>query len=126
MKKRKLLVLSISVWIVVLLLLGLSSVTVCAESKKILWRMNSWMPSEGRIEHDHLQLACDEIYKRSNRRLKIEIYPAFALGLSPKTWLRDMRDGAIDIWYRAGLKLTKRRLYKDSGLKLEKHRLEYI
>jgi TRAP-type C4-dicarboxylate transport system substrate-binding protein len=41
--------------------------------------------------------AVDEIYKRSNGRLKIEIFPAFSLGLNPRTWLRDMRDGSIDI-----------------------------
>ena len=35
-------------------------------------------------------------------------------------------DGAIDIWYRAGLKVAKWRLYKDSVFELEKRRLEYI
>jgi len=96
MKKRKLSVLAISVCIVALMVVGLSSVTVCAQSKKILWRLNSWMPPP-KTEHGQLQFACDEVYKRSNGQLKIEIFPLFSLGLSPTTWLRDMSKGALDI-----------------------------
>lgn len=64
--------------------------------KEILWRLNSWMPPP-LTASGQLQFACDEIYKRSDGRLKIEIFPLFSLGLSPTTWLRDMKDGAIDI-----------------------------
>ena len=44
-----------------------------------------------------MQLACDEIYERSDGRLKIEIYPGFSLGYDKSTWLRDMKAGVIDI-----------------------------
>ena len=62
----------------------------------ILWRLNTWQ-SATRMEIPYMEMAAQEIYERSNGRLTIEIYPAFSLGHDPTTWLRDMKEGAIDI-----------------------------
>jgi TRAP-type C4-dicarboxylate transport system substrate-binding protein len=65
-------------------------------AKETLWRMNTWQPGT-KMEVAYMQMAVDEIYKLSNGQLKIEIYPAFALGHNSNTWLRDMKNGVIDI-----------------------------
>jgi TRAP-type C4-dicarboxylate transport system substrate-binding protein len=48
-------------------------------------------------EVPYQQLVCDEIFERSGGRLEIEIYPEYSLGYDPSTWLRDIKEGVIDI-----------------------------
>jgi TRAP-type C4-dicarboxylate transport system substrate-binding protein len=42
-------------------------------------------------------LVCDQIFKKSKGRLKIDIYPGFSLGYHRSSWLRDIKNGVIDI-----------------------------
>lgn len=58
--------------------------------------MHHWRPAT-QMEIPYMQLACDEIYERSDGRLTIEIYPGFSLGYDKSTWLRDLKAGVIDI-----------------------------
>lgn len=69
---------------------------VPAQAKEIVWKMHMWRPAT-QHEVPYMQLVCDEIYKRSNNRLKIDIYPGFSLGYHRSTWLRDIKAGVIDI-----------------------------
>jgi TRAP-type C4-dicarboxylate transport system substrate-binding protein len=63
---------------------------------KVVWKMHQWRPAT-QEEIPYMQKACDEIYKRSNGRLKIDIYPGFSLGYHRSSWLRDIKAGVIDI-----------------------------
>jgi TRAP-type C4-dicarboxylate transport system substrate-binding protein len=72
-----------------------SSFAVAAD-KTIVWKLNDWA-LDTHITHGYLKRACDEIYKRSEGRLRIDIYPAFSLRFNPATWLSDHKDGIIDI-----------------------------
>jgi C4-dicarboxylate-binding protein DctP len=63
---------------------------------KIVWKMHQWRPAT-QEEIPYMQKACDEIFKRSGERLKIDIYPGFSLGYHQSSWLRDIKAGIIDI-----------------------------
>jgi len=58
--------------------------------------MNTWFPPT-HCAYPSAEWAVNEVAKRSDGRLIIEIYPAFALGFFPPTWFRDHKDGLIDI-----------------------------
>ena len=64
--------------------------------QKIVWKMHQWRPAT-QEEIPYMQKACDEIFKRSNGRLKIDIYPGFSLGYHRASWLRDIKGGVIDM-----------------------------
>jgi len=67
-----------------------------APPKEVVWKMNAFRPAT-QMEIPYMQLACDEIYERTNGRLKIDIYPGLSLGHDRSTWLRDIKAGVIDI-----------------------------
>jgi TRAP-type C4-dicarboxylate transport system substrate-binding protein len=67
-----------------------------ASGAKIVWKMHQWRPAT-QDEIPYMQKACDEVYKRSGGRLKIDIYPGFSLGYHRASWLRDIKAGIIDI-----------------------------
>lgn len=82
--------------VITVVALLLSAYTKSTPAKEIVWKMHQWRPAT-QEEIPYQQLACDEIYKRSNGRIKIVIYPDFSLGYSTSTWLRDIKSGLIDI-----------------------------
>lgn len=49
------------------------------------------------VSYPHLEWAVNEVTKRSNGQLTLQVYPAFSLGFKATTWLRDHKDGLIDI-----------------------------
>ena len=82
--------------LITVMALFLTAYTKSTSAKEIVWKMHQWRPAT-QEEIPYQQLACDEIYKRSNGNLKIVIYPDFSLGYSTSSWLRDIKSGLIDI-----------------------------
>ncbi len=72
------------------------------EVKSIVWRLNSPINAE-RIEGVYLAAAVQEIYNRSNGRLKIDVYPLFSLGIPPTQTLRGMKDDACEILFSVAM-----------------------
>jgi TRAP-type C4-dicarboxylate transport system substrate-binding protein len=103
MKKRRVLTPVVSIALTCLLLIGYGNnilvkpAEAASDSdKKFVWKMHQWRPAT-QDEIPYMQLVCDEIFKRSNGRLKIDIYPDFSLGYHRSSWLRDIKNGIIDI-----------------------------
>lgn len=103
MKKRLSLNPFVLITVCCLLLIGYGNATIVKKGeaasisdKMFEWKMHQWRPAT-QEEIPYMQLVCDQIYKRSNGRLKIVIYPDFSLGYHRSSWLRDIKNGVIDI-----------------------------
>lgn len=84
------------VMIILVMGLGVTGWAKAQASAPIVWKMNTWYPVTNHM-YPHLEWAVNEISKRSNGRLKLDIYPGFSLGFKPRTWFRDHKRGMIDI-----------------------------
>lgn len=83
-------------FVFVSMLFSLVSPIVFAADKPIVWRLNSWcLPT--REEGKALQQFSDEVFKRSEGRLKIDVYPQFSLGIPWNQTLRSMKDDAVEM-----------------------------
>jgi TRAP-type C4-dicarboxylate transport system substrate-binding protein len=95
-KKGFLIVLLLVAGMAIFFFLQDKSALAQTSGQKIVWKMHQWRPAT-QDEIPYMQKACDEIFKRSNGRLKIDIYPGFSLGYHRSSWLRDIKAGVIDI-----------------------------
>jgi TRAP-type C4-dicarboxylate transport system substrate-binding protein len=74
----------------------LSPLAALAAEDTIVWRLNSWcLPT--REEGQAIQAFSDLVLKRSNGRLKIDVYPQFSLGIPWNQTLRAMKDDVAEM-----------------------------
>jgi TRAP-type C4-dicarboxylate transport system substrate-binding protein len=68
-----------------------------AKLETIEWKMPAYYPNTNYFIFDILQTFCDRVYKRTNGRLHITIYPGGELGFGPLEMLRRSKAGDFDI-----------------------------
>lgn len=96
---KKHLFITIGIFCLVLFGFILTSGTCYAQSatKPIEWKCPTTFPATNQLVSVIWQGIVDDIYKRTNGRLKITIYPGGELGYPAKEMLRFLRDGVIPI-----------------------------
>jgi len=80
------------------LILGLTFAlpTSSQAADQIVWRLDYFLP---RLDPETIMIQqhCDEIFEFTEGRLKIEVYPSFSLKLNPRTQLKNLKDGLMEI-----------------------------